>query len=373
MKKLITLGCILLTAIFVITILNPNALIAVEHMKKGSRCKYMDQLTEEQRETIRNTICNLRSSGTSPEDIRKKVQEMFKEYGIDLPDETNIFPGKRRHRPGRLMGKHFKNLSEEQRSALKEKVNQLREQGASCEEIHTEVQNMLKKYGIEVPADCFQKMGKRGGFLHGFPGIDLSKEQRMAIKEKVRSLRDNGADREEIHAAVREMLEGYGIEVPDKFDRHGRKWKGLTDEQRQAVRIKIREMRESGASREEIHEAIDKMIEEFGIEQEEDNQPSRQKLENSGDNFRVHTYPNPFNPETTILYTLKSPVQIILRIYDVQGQLVRGLVNDYQQPGNYSVRWDGLNQNGIQIPSGIYFLRIHAGDESLSQRLVMMK
>jgi flagellar hook assembly protein FlgD len=96
-------------------------------------------------------------------------------------------------------------------------------------------------------------------------------------------------------------------------------------------------------------------------------------LENSGDNFRVHTYPNPFNPETTILYTLKSPVQIILRIYDVQGQLVRGLVNDYQQPGNYSVRWDGLNQNGIQIPSGIYFLRIHAGDESLSQRLVMMK
>ncbi len=373
MKKLLILLGLLFIAVLLTTIINPANLTAADHIKKGGRFKYMDQLTEEQRETIKNTVRDLHDSGETPENIHEKVKEMLTEYGIEVPEDTDLFPGRRGHRPGKLLGRHFKNLSEEQKDALKEKVDQLHEQGASHEEIRAEVQKMLKEFGVDVPDDSLLRMGRRKGFPHGFPGIDLSKEQRMAIREKVKSLRESKAGREEIHAAVTEMLKGYGIEVPEKLDRHGEKWQCLTDEQRQVIRTKIREMRESGASREEIHEAVKKMHEEFKMREEEDSQPSGQILQNTSKNFSIQSYPNPFNPETNILYNIKSPVHVTLRIYDVQGQLVRALVNDYQQPGNYSVRWNGLNQNGVQVPSGVYFLRIHAGEESSSQRLVMMK
>ena len=322
MKKVFTFAGILLTAVIFTTIIHSENLNAADRSKKDCRFKYMDQLTEEQRETIRETIRDLRSDGATPETIREKVKEMLNEYGVDIPEDADLFPRIRGHRPGRPMGKHLKNLSEEQRSALRDKIDQLHEQGASREEIHTEVLKMFKEYGMEIPADSLWRTGRGRGFPNRCPGIDLRKEQRMAIQEKVKSLRDNGADREEIHAAVKEMLEDYGFDVPEKFDRHSKKWHFLTDDQRQAVRIKIREMRESGASREEIHDAVDKMIKEFCIEQEEDNQPSGQKLETSSENFSVHSYPNPFNPETTILYTLKSPVQVTLHIYDVHDGLM---------------------------------------------------
>lgn len=268
MKKIFILSGILFIAIFLTSVIKPDNLIAADHFKKGPRFKYIDQLTEEQQETIKNTVRDLHDSGETPENIHEKVKEMLKESGVDVPDDAKLFPPMRGHRPGRFMERYLKDLDEDQRSALKEKVDQLHDQGASREEIHAEVQKMLKEYGVDVPSDSPPKMGRGEGFPHGFPGADLSKEQRMAIREKVKSLRENKADREEIHAAVTEMLESYGIEIPEKPGRHGEKWPCLTDEQRQAVRTKIREMRASDASREEIHEAAKKMTEEFRKSQE---------------------------------------------------------------------------------------------------------
>jgi DNA-binding transcriptional regulator YhcF (GntR family) len=271
MKKIFILSGILFLAIFLTSVIKPDDLIAADQFRKGPCFRYMDQLTKEQRETIKNTVRDLHDSGETPENIHVKVKEMLKEYGVDVPDDAELFPPMRGHRPGRLIGRYLKDLNEEQKSTLRKKVDQLHEQGASRAEIHAEVQKMLKEFGVDVPADSPPKMGRGEGFPHGFPGADLSKEQRMAIREKVKSLRENKVDREEIHAAVTEMLESYGIEIPEKFDhRHGEKWQCLTEEQRQALRTKIREMRESGASREEIHEAVKKMTEEFDMNQEMD-------------------------------------------------------------------------------------------------------
>ncbi len=269
MKKSLILSGLLFIALLLTITFNPVNLIAADHLKKGPRFNYMDQLTAEQRETIKNTVRDLHDSGESPEIIHEKVKEMLKEYGLDVPDDATLFPPMREHRPGRFMGRHFKDLNEEQRSALKEKVDQLHEQGASRKEIHAEVQKMFKEFGVDVPSDSLQRMGRGEGFPHGFPGIDLNEEQRMAIREKVESMRENKAGREEIHAAVTEMLKGYGIEIPEKPGRHGEKWPFLTDEQRQAVRTRIGEMRASGASREEIHKAVKTMTDEFDMKHEE--------------------------------------------------------------------------------------------------------
>ena len=103
MKNIILYSGLLLIAIFFTTIILSDDLVAADHFKKGSRFKYMDQLTEEQRETIKDTIRDLRTSGTSPEDIHEKVKDLLTEYGIEVPDDAELFPRMRGHRPGRIL------------------------------------------------------------------------------------------------------------------------------------------------------------------------------------------------------------------------------------------------------------------------------
>jgi hypothetical protein len=87
----------------------------------------------------------------------------------------------------------------------------------------------------------------------------------------------------------------------------------------------------------------------------------------------IRSYPNPFNPETNIEYHLKSDAQVTIYIYDIQGKQVRSLGDNYQQAGTYTIRWDGLNESGTLVPSGVYFIRVSAGNETLNHRIVMMK
>jgi hypothetical protein len=70
-------------------------------------------------------------------------------------------------------------------------------------------------------------------------------------------------------------------------------------------------------------------------------------------------YPNPFNPSTTLRYTLDRPSIVSLRIYNVLGQEVKRLVSHVRKPaGEHKVVWDGTNQNGYPMPSGIYLYRL---------------
>jgi hypothetical protein len=68
--------------------------------------------------------------------------------------------------------------------------------------------------------------------------------------------------------------------------------------------------------------------------------------------------PNPFNPRTTIRYTLPERADIRLVVYDLTGRRIRTLVRGVQQPGRYSVVWDGRDETGRDVASGIYLYRL---------------
>ena len=84
-------------------------------------------------------------------------------------------------------------------------------------------------------------------------------------------------------------------------------------------------------------------------------------------------YPNPFNPTTTIKYALKENVQVTLKVYNMLGQEVRTLVNGWQEAGYKQVVWDGLNNNGSPVASGIYIYQIQAGSFMQARKMILMK
>ena len=89
--------------------------------------------------------------------------------------------------------------------------------------------------------------------------------------------------------------------------------------------------------------------------------------------FGVTNYPNPFNPETIIKYTVPEAGDVRLVIYNVVGQQVRELVNAAQSPGQYGVRWNGRDAMGRSVSSGVYFYRLVAGADIAIKKMVLMK
>ena len=89
-------------------------------------------------------------------------------------------------------------------------------------------------------------------------------------------------------------------------------------------------------------------------------------------------YPNPFNPETWIPYQLANDGDVQISIYDINGALVRQLNLGYQQAGYYTNRsraayWDGTNEFGERIATGVYFYQLQADDMSLLRKMVILK
>ena len=89
-------------------------------------------------------------------------------------------------------------------------------------------------------------------------------------------------------------------------------------------------------------------------------------------------YPNPFNPETWIPYQLAAPAEVALTIYDMNGQLVRRLAVGHQAAGMYQSRsravyWDGWNQLGESVASGLYFYTLTADNFTATRRMVILK
>ena len=92
----------------------------------------------------------------------------------------------------------------------------------------------------------------------------------------------------------------------------------------------------------------------------------------------LRNYPNPFNPETWIPYQLAAPAEVALTIYDMDGQMVRRLAVGHQAAGMYQSRsraiyWDGRNQFGESVASGLYFYTLTAGDFTATRRMVILK
>ena len=92
----------------------------------------------------------------------------------------------------------------------------------------------------------------------------------------------------------------------------------------------------------------------------------------------LHNYPNPFNPETWIPYRLSEPAEVTFRIYATSGVLVRTLALGYQPAGTYEYRsraayWDGKNDVGESVASGVYFYTLTAGDFTATRKMLIMK
>ena len=89
--------------------------------------------------------------------------------------------------------------------------------------------------------------------------------------------------------------------------------------------------------------------------------------------FSISNYPNPFNPETTINYSVPEKCQVKLLIYNIKGQKVCSLVNGVLDKGKYTILWDGKDDNRTSISSGIYFSRFSAGDKTTVKKMIMLK
>ena len=92
----------------------------------------------------------------------------------------------------------------------------------------------------------------------------------------------------------------------------------------------------------------------------------------------LHNYPNPFNPETWIPYQLAEATDVTLHIYTANGALVRTLHLGHQPAGIYQYRsraayWDGKNEVGEPVASGIYFYTITAGNFAATRKMLIIK
>jgi len=101
------------------------------------------------------------------------------------------------------------------------------------------------------------------------------------------------------------------------------------------------------------------------IQGSEDSRPSEFSLSQN--------YPNPFNPATNFQFSLSRSVHVRVEIFNIVGQKVRTLVDEQMKPGVYLVDWDGEDEKGNLVSSGIYFYRIQAGDFSDMKKMVLIK
>lgn len=84
-------------------------------------------------------------------------------------------------------------------------------------------------------------------------------------------------------------------------------------------------------------------------------------------------YPNPFNPTTTIRFSIKEAAPVQLNVYNLKGQLVKTLINQDLNSGTHSIVWNGTDDSGKSVSSGVYYYRMKSGRFSSSKKMVLMK
>lgn len=90
-------------------------------------------------------------------------------------------------------------------------------------------------------------------------------------------------------------------------------------------------------------------------------------------NKLLQNSPNPFNPTTTITFSLNAPDRVIIEVFNATGQKVKTLLDAAMIAGSHSIQWDGTNDNSAPVGSGIYFYTMTAGNEVQSKKMVMLK
>ncbi len=89
--------------------------------------------------------------------------------------------------------------------------------------------------------------------------------------------------------------------------------------------------------------------------------------------LNVNNYPNPFNPETTILFSLVKPTMTKVEIFNIKGQKVKTLLDDKLDSGEHKIVWNGKDDNGKSLASGVFFYKMTSGNYSSTKKMVLMK
>ncbi len=90
-------------------------------------------------------------------------------------------------------------------------------------------------------------------------------------------------------------------------------------------------------------------------------------------NYELSNHPNPFNPSTTISFSIPNDSNVELSVYNIKGQKVRQLVSDQLSVDEHSVLWDGRDSNNKSVSSGIYFYRLKVGKFEKTKKMILMK
>ncbi len=83
--------------------------------------------------------------------------------------------------------------------------------------------------------------------------------------------------------------------------------------------------------------------------------------------------PNPFNPVTSINFEVSKQSPVIITIFNIKGQAVRNLVREVREPGRYEILWDGKNNQGRQLASGVFFCQFQVGEFSDVRKMLLLK
>jgi len=89
--------------------------------------------------------------------------------------------------------------------------------------------------------------------------------------------------------------------------------------------------------------------------------------------YLMQNHPNPFNPTTTISFSLPERNKATLSVFNLEGKLVKTLVNGVLEAGQNQIAWDGTNSSGNQVASGVYFYSLKAGNSTLTKKMVLLK
>ncbi|MBU2470874.1 MAG: T9SS type A sorting domain-containing protein, partial [Bacteroidetes bacterium] len=83
--------------------------------------------------------------------------------------------------------------------------------------------------------------------------------------------------------------------------------------------------------------------------------------------------PNPFNPKTVINFSIPKAGTVVISVYDMLGRKIKTLLNDDLYVGRHTLSWDGKNDNGKIVSSGLYLYRLDAGNTSLTKKMLLIK
>jgi len=87
----------------------------------------------------------------------------------------------------------------------------------------------------------------------------------------------------------------------------------------------------------------------------------------------LQNYPNPFNPETTIRFELPEAVPLTIHVYNILGEEIATLVNEYKPSGAHAIQWNGRDRFGNAVANGVYWVRMRAGKFVEQRKVALMR